>query len=96
LHHWLKWHKFGFTRAWDNLSVEIRNGRITRDRAIETLLELGDQTPHRDIAAFCSYVGIDEQRFHSIADSFRNHDIWTHSGGAWRIEDFLIPDWPWT
>jgi hypothetical protein len=24
LHHFLKWYKFGFTRLWDNLSLEIR------------------------------------------------------------------------
>ena len=95
LHHWLKWHKFGFTRAWDNLAVEIRNGRVTRERAIEILLELGDQTPHEDIADFCRYAGIDEPRLHSIADSFRNRDIWKEKDGVWQIDDFLIPNWPW-
>jgi N-acetyl sugar amidotransferase len=96
LHHWLKWHKFGFTRAWDNLAVEIRNGRITRNQAIETLRELGDQTPRDDIAAFCRYVRIDEQEFLSIVETFRNRDIWTERDGVWRIDGFLIPDWPWS
>jgi hypothetical protein len=96
LHHWLKWHKFGFTRAWDNLAVEIRNGRVTRARAIEILHKLGDQTPHKDIASFCRYVGIDERRFHAIANSFRNTEIWTETCGVWQIDDFLIPDWTWS
>jgi hypothetical protein len=95
IHHWLKWYKFGFTRVWDNLSLEIRNGRMTREQAIELTRELGDQTPRADIAAFCRYVGIDEQRFFAIAESFRNHDVWTPSDGTWRIEDFLIPGWSW-
>ena len=30
IHHWLKWYKFGFTRSFDNLSIEIRNGRFDR------------------------------------------------------------------
>ena len=34
IHHWLKWYKFGFTRLFDNLSLEIRNGRMTREQAI--------------------------------------------------------------
>jgi hypothetical protein len=96
LHHWLKWHKFGFTRAWDNLAVEIRNGRITRGRAIEILRELGDQTPYEDIASFCQYVGIDEYRFYSIADKFRNLGIWKERDGVWQIDNFLIPDWRWS
>ena len=33
IHHWMKWYKFGFTRLWDNLSLEIRNGKLTRKKA---------------------------------------------------------------
>lgn len=95
IHHWLKWFKFGFTRVWDNLSLEIRNGRLTRDEAIRITRDLGDQTPRDDIAAFCAYVGIDEARFFAIAETFRNPAIWTRHDGTWRIDDFLIPDWSW-
>ena len=30
IHHYLKLYKFGFTRMHDNLSIEIRNNRISR------------------------------------------------------------------
>ena len=33
----MKWYKFGFTREWDNLSIEIRNKKITRDKALEII-----------------------------------------------------------
>jgi N-acetyl sugar amidotransferase len=95
IHHWLKWYKFGFTRAWDNLSLEIRNGRMTRDEAIATVRELGDQTPREDIAAFCRYTGIGEERFFEIAEGFRNGEIWSRRDGHWQIDDFLIPDYRW-
>src|SRR5262249_4648767 len=45
IHHWMKWYKFGFTRLFDNLALEIRNGRMTRDRAIEIIRRIGDETP---------------------------------------------------
>jgi N-acetyl sugar amidotransferase len=96
IHHWLKWHKFGFTRVWDNVSIEIRNGRMTREQAVETVRELGDQTPRDDIAEFCRYVGIDEDRFFAIAETFRHPGVWTRRDGVWQIDDFLIPDYPWT
>jgi N-acetyl sugar amidotransferase len=96
LHHWMKWFKFGFTRTWDNLSLEIRNGRLTRDEAIDVLRERQDETPHGDIAAFCGWAGITEDRFFEIAETFRNPDVWTRRDGTWVIEDFLIPDWRWT
>jgi N-acetyl sugar amidotransferase len=96
IHHWIKWPKFGFTRVWDNLSVDIRGGRITRDEAIAKVRELGDQRPADDIRRFCDYTQIDEERFEEIVESFRNTEIWSRGAdGVWRIEDFLIPDWSW-
>lgn len=95
IHHFIKWHKFGFTRLFDNLSLEIRNGRISRARAIDIVKATGDQTPHADIKKFCAFAGITTSRFFEIAETFRNHDIWTRVGGKWTIKDFLIPDWKW-
>ena len=97
LHHWLKWFKFGFTRTFDNLSVDIRNGRLTREHAIQILRERGDETPREDIARFCAWAGITEARFFEIAETFRNHDVWTkRADGTWKIDDFIVPDWAWT
>jgi N-acetyl sugar amidotransferase len=96
IHHWLKWYKFGFTRTYDNLSLEIRNGRLTRDEAIAILKQRGDETPREDIRKFCAWVGISEERFFEIAETFRNHEVWKkREDGKWYIPDFLIPDWSW-
>lgn len=96
IHHWLKWYKFGFTRVWDNLSIEIRNGRMKRDEAIAIVREAGDQTPMEEIDAFCAYVGITKARFFEIADRFRSPKVWSRRENVWCIEDFLIKDWAWT
>jgi N-acetyl sugar amidotransferase len=96
VHHYIKWYKFGFTRLFDNLALEIRNGRMTRDEAITTIRARGDQTPHDDIERFCAFLEIDRQRFNGIVEKFRNHDIWHRHNGVWKIDGFLIPDWTWT
>lgn len=95
IHHWLKWYKFGFTRLFDNLALEIRNGRMTRDDAITIIRAAGDQTPHSDISKFCDFSGISTDEFFAIAETFRNHDIWFRDNGVWKIKDFLIQDWKW-
>ena len=46
-HHWMKWYKFGFTRLWDNLSIEIRAGRVSRSNAIEFIKQIGNERPER-------------------------------------------------
>ena len=95
IHHWLKWYKFGFTRTFDNLSVEIRNGRLTREEAIAILRKRGDETPHEDIAKFCAWLGITTDHFFEVVEKFRNPDVWTKRDGKWRIDDFIVPDWSW-
>jgi N-acetyl sugar amidotransferase len=96
IHHYLKWYKFGFTRLFDNLSLEIRNGRMTRAEAIHIVRERGNETPHADIASFCQFVGITPEHFFEVIEKFRNPDAWVRRSGKWMIEDFLIPDWRWT
>jgi hypothetical protein len=96
IHHWLKWYKFGFTRLYDNLSLEIRNGRMTRDEAISIVHARGDETPHEDIGKLCAFLRISTTRFFEICETFRNKHIWVREAGAWRIKDFLIPDWNWS
>ena len=96
IHHYLKWYKFGFTRLFDNLSIEIRNGRLSRAEAIDVVSRTGEQKPVEDIARFCRFVGIGESHFYDLIEKFRNRDIWTRSAGTWVIQDFLVPDWRWT
>jgi N-acetyl sugar amidotransferase len=95
IHHHLKWFKFGFTRLFDNLSLEIRNGRMSREEAIAVIRAAGDQTPHDDIERFCAFTGIDRARFNELAERWRNPEIWTHERGIWRIEGFLLDGWEW-
>lgn len=96
VHHHFKWLKFGCTRLFDNLALEIRNGRMTRDEAIEVIRERGDQTPHADIDALCAFLRMSRERFAEIEESFRNHDVWQRIDGVWQIPGFIVPDWTWS
>ena len=95
LHHFLKWHKFGMTRAFDTLSVQIRAGLTTRQEAVETIRRLGLQKPQADIAKFCAFVGEPVDWFDGVAERFRNPKIWLRDGNTWKIPGFLIEDWIW-
>lgn len=95
IHHYLKWYKFGFTRLFDNLSLEIRNGRMTRNEAIAILRRMGNQEPKEDIARLCEFLKIPVAHFYEIAETFRNHRVWTRKDGEWKIEGFLVNDWKW-
>lgn len=96
IHHWLKWYKFGFTRTFDNLSIEIRNKRIEREEAIKIISKNGDETPYEDIEKFCKFVDITKKEFFQISEKFRNKNIWKkNSNDVWYLPNFLIPNWSW-
>ena len=96
IHHLIKWYKFGFTRLWDNLSLEIRNKRITRKQAIDIIVEAGNELPLKEISDFCHYIKITEKRFIEIMESFRNKKIWKQDiNNKWYIKNFLVDNWKW-
>ncbi|MGI9258169.1 MAG: N-acetyl sugar amidotransferase [Gammaproteobacteria bacterium] len=96
IHQHAKWYKFGITRSWDTISMEIRNGRVTRDEAIALLRDSGAEIPWHAIELFCNYLGLSQAEYFSILEKFRNPEIWSRRDGKWIIEDFLIDpfDWP--
>lgn len=95
VHHWFKWPKFGFTRLFDNLSLEIRNGRMSRDGALGAIAQFGDQRPDDDIAKACAFMGLTLAEFAALEEKFRNRAIWQRHEGHWIIPEFPIAGWPW-
>ncbi len=89
IHHWLKYYKFGFTRLFDNLSIEIRNRRISRSQALKIIKKSSFLPPNKDINKFCKYVNISTKEFFNISEKFRNKDIWKKKNNKWIIEDFI-------
>lgn len=93
LHHWLKWYKFGFTRLFDNLSLEIRNNRITREDAIKRIEKANFNPSEDDLEKFCEFTKHTKSEFFEIAEKFRNRSIWKKIAGKdnkWYIPNFII------
>lgn len=95
IHHWMKLYKFGFTRLYDNLSLEIRNKRITRETAIKIIKKHQHAIPSKQIENFCKYTKITKKQFFKIAEKFRNRKIWIKKNNKWCIRNFIIKDFKW-
>ncbi len=95
IHHFMKYYKFGFTRLFDNLSLEIRHRRLTRGQALETIRQAGPQVPHGDVEKLCRFLGWSVSHFWEVAERFRNLDIWKHEDGRWSIPDYLVSGEKW-
>jgi N-acetyl sugar amidotransferase len=85
IHHYLKIYKFGFSRDFDNLSLEIRNNRLSRKQAIKLVKRNAFKTPHQDIKKFCNLIGINKKKFFLICEKFRNKKIW-YKEKSWKLK----------
>ncbi|MCB1306096.1 MAG: N-acetyl sugar amidotransferase, partial [Leptospiraceae bacterium] len=64
LHDYMKFIKYGFARATDQLCIEIRHGRMSRNQAIDELLASTEgQVPWKYVPDFLNYLSITEQEF---------------------------------
>jgi len=89
IHHFLKIYKFGFSRLQDNLSLEIRNKRISRDKAINIINKNKFNPPLQDIKKFCKFINISEANFFKVCEKFRNKNIWIKRKNIWILKNPL-------
>lgn len=87
----VKYLKFGYGRATDQLNIELRNDRINRVEALEIAKELDGKVDPGNIPIFCDRLGITEVEYNEIMDSFVNHDIFYKSeNGDWLLKNERI------
>jgi len=92
VHQYLKVLKFGYGRASDHACEDIRNCRLTRDRAKE-LVRRHDLEKMSDyyLLDFADYLGYTPERVTEILERFRDTRIWERdSSGKWGIPGHLI------
>lgn len=83
LHDYMKFVKFGYGRASDHASKDIRDGYMSRGEAIDMVRRYDHVKPRRDLARWLDYVGMTEAQFDRTADSFRNPRVWWIENGQW-------------
>jgi N-acetyl sugar amidotransferase len=81
-HDLLKFIKFGYGRASDHSSKDIRTGYMSREQGIEMVRKY-DHVVSSDLAYWLDYVGMDEEEFWRTADSFRDPRVWWIENGEW-------------
>lgn len=90
VHDYLKYLKFGYGRATDDASTEIRHGRITREQGIDLVMKHDARRP-RDLDLLLEFIGITEEHFEGLVEHLRDERIWGHDSatGKWRPKDHI-------
>ena len=74
-HDYFKFLKYGFGRATDHSSIEIRYGRITREEGIELVKQYEGKIPRKYLDKFLEFADITMEEFLDICDKFTNKEI---------------------
>ncbi len=76
----IKYYKYGFGRANDHVNEEIRNGRMTRDEAIELVDKYDGMCSDELIMSFCNYIEITWEDFWNNIDKYVNPRLFKSVG----------------
>jgi imidazoleglycerol phosphate synthase cyclase subunit len=82
VHDYLKFIKFGYGRCTDHASKDVRAGEMSRDKVVELVRHHHPIKP-KDLKRWLDYVGMEEDAFDRIADTFRDPRVWAFQDGEW-------------
>lgn len=77
--------KFGYGRATQDASQEIRNKHLTRGEAVALAHRFDGELPTRYFAEFLEYISLTEEEFHATCDGFRSPHLWERDEAGWKL-----------
>lgn len=82
IHDLLKFIKFGYGRASDHASKDIRDGLMDRKKGVQ-MVKKYDHVVSDDLKYWLNYVNRDEEYFWKTADKFRDPRVWVIKNNMW-------------
>ncbi|MBM3553950.1 MAG: N-acetyl sugar amidotransferase [Alphaproteobacteria bacterium] len=75
LHDYVKYCKYGYGRATDDASRDLRHGYIDREQALRLVERWDGHYPQESVAVFCDHFKMPKVEFDEICDQFTNPAI---------------------
>jgi N-acetyl sugar amidotransferase len=86
VHLWMKYPKFGFSRATDIASRWIRSNKITREEGIKLVMKYDHRLDKRAMEDFMTFMGYKPRQFWEIVEKFWNQEIFEKVDDVWRLK----------
>jgi N-acetyl sugar amidotransferase len=86
VHDFQKFLKFGYGRATDDASMEIRHGRLSREDGLKLVKHYDHREPS-SLEFYCDFFGIKKHYFYQLVDQMRDPSIWARRNGEWEMLD---------
>ena len=91
-HWWMAGIKFGICRATYDASHEIRDGHLTREEGVALVNKYDGERQTRYLKETLEYLGINEEYYWEVIDSFRSPHIWRKVKGEWKLRHTVSRD----
>lgn len=75
LHTYMMFLKFGFGRANQDASIDIRRGAMDRNQGLNLVKLFDGQFPENSLSSFLDYFRMPEQEFNDVLDRFANKKL---------------------
>ena len=85
----IKYLKFGFGYATDEICYDIREGRFTREEGKWYVNEYDGLCGQKYIDMACKYLSITEEEFWNVVDQYVNKDLFEKKDGKW-VKKFTV------
>ena len=89
IHDYFKWLKFGYGRATDNASVQIRLNWLNREEAMKLVQEYEGKLPEKYLNEFLAQWDMSRDEFFKIADKFTNKELFKKDENGVLLRDEL-------
>jgi hypothetical protein len=84
--------KFGFGRATEDASQEIRNNHLTRDEGSALVKQYDGEFPQRYFRDVMDFLEMNPERFLELCDTFRSPHLWAKIDGQWKLRHTVNND----
>jgi N-acetyl sugar amidotransferase len=84
LHTYMMYLKFGFGRCLQDVCIDIRGGRLSREDGIEMVRKYDGEFIEKLIPVYCEYYGMTREEFDSVLDKHANKDLFKKVDGIWK------------
>ena len=85
LHYYLAFIKFGIGRATSDTAHEIRDEKITREEGVALVKKYDGEFPSRHFQETIDYLGVTEEEYWAVIDSWRSPHLWEKVDGEWKL-----------
>tara|TARA_B100001250_G_scaffold92690_1_gene77151 strand:- start:1176 stop:2276 length:1101 start_codon:yes stop_codon:yes gene_type:complete len=87
LHMYCAYLKFGFNRATTDSSIDVREGLMTRQKALNHIKKLDHLAPTKHYNDYAKYFGISKKKLLKYLEKIRNKKIFVKKNNKWKLDE---------